>query len=234
MTITLPQANATTPTPVLGESYSCLDIVKGALRKVGVLASGREPRAADRDDVFQSLKSLYRQWINSGAFGRLCDVTPLTDYMASPNQRIFRNQADAIQITLPEMVRNWNFWKDYRINGIYPNEPVIYPLNSLSDATTPRDCSVITITDAFIGQTYDFIYDGQTKQWQGLYNLALEDPAPLAWRDHQGLMAALAVQIADEFSAQIGQSTAMRASSFITALTHRYSAPRVEAAGEYF
>lgn len=203
-------------------AVSNLDVVKGALRKLGVLASAREPRATDRDDTFEALKGMYRQLINNGAFGRLHDVLPTTDYTACGSVRIYRptDQAE-LSITLPETINRQDFWCDYRIYG-----SCWCPDNAVRrDVTTPRDCTVVTISDAVIGETYDFIYDGQTKTWQGLYDLELGDAAPLSFRDPQGLMAYLAWQVADDFSAQVGQSTLKLAQNFQSALTTRFSMP---------
>ena len=206
-------------------AVSCNDVVKGALRKLGVLASGREPRTVDRDDTFEALKGLYRQLITNGAFGRLRDVIPIADYTAYGNERIFRNQSATLAITLPETVRNWDFWGPYYVyGGIYPNEYAPPATNAVTrDIRTPRDCSVVVIIDAFTSGTYDFIYDGQTKQWQGLYDLSLSDPAPLAFRDPQGLMSLLAVNLGDDFGPQIGAGTARLAQNFMTGLTSRFS-----------
>jgi len=209
---------------------SCNDVVKGALRKLGVLASGREPRPVDRDDTFEALKGLYRQLITSGAFGRLTDVVPVVDYTACGNVRVFRNTDDAIAITLPETVNRQDYWCDHRIYG-----SCWRPDTTLRrDVTTPRDCTVVTITDALVGETYDFIYDGHTKTWQGLYDLSLENAAPLAFRDPQGLMALLAAQIGDDFGAQIGPTTLRLAQNFQSALVTRFSMPRETVAGVYF
>lgn len=198
---------------------SCLDVVKGALRKLGVLASGREPRAVDRDDVFQSLKGMYRQWVNNGTLGRMQDVVPVADFTVCSAVRILRTAETAsLSITLPETVSRPVFWRDYGIWGLCD-------CSDSRNITTPRDGMPVSISDAVIGETYDFIYDGQIKRWEGIDGLELADRAPLAWRDPQGLMAALAMQIADEFSAQPGLSTSMQAANFMSALTCRYSTP---------
>lgn len=212
-------------------AVSNLDVVNGALRKLGVLASGREARTVDRDDTFEALKGMYRQLINNGAFGRLQDVVPTADYTACGSVRIYRPSDQAeLSITLPETINRQDFWCDYRIYG-----SCWCPDNAVRrDVTTPRDCTVVTISDAVIGETYDFIYDGHTKVWQGLYDLALEDTAPLAFRDPQGLMAYLAWQIVDDFSAQVGQSTLKQAQNFQSALTTRFSMPRQATPGVYY
>ncbi|MGL4404893.1 MAG: hypothetical protein ACRCT6_03975, partial [Notoacmeibacter sp.] len=200
---------------------SCLTIVNSALRKLGVLASGREARPVDRDDAFQQLVDLYRQLVSQGAFGRLRDVIPQADYTAFGNERIFRNHSATLQITLPETVANWQYWNDRYIFGIYPNEPS--QATQSTSVATPRDCSVVSIIDAFVPGVYDFIYDGQVKQWQGLYDLSITSEAPLSFRDPQGLAAMLAVQMADETSGEIGPSTLRQAQSFMTQLTSRFS-----------
>lgn len=189
---------------------SCLDIVNGALRKIGVLAAGREARAVDRDDVFGSLKSLYRSFINDGAFGRLSDFTAVADFTATPNSRVFRNSDTVVTITLPELV------------------------NDLDTTLTPLDLSVIVICDAFTGETTDFVYDGHIKQWQSLYDLALTSPAPLSFRDEDGLKAVLAVKIVDEFSGNLGPATVNAAKRFQSALVSRYSMPEMASTGEYY
>jgi hypothetical protein len=52
---------------------TCRTVVSLALRKLGVLGSGREPRLADQTDAFEGLQSLYRTLITTGAFRRLDD-----------------------------------------------------------------------------------------------------------------------------------------------------------------
>jgi hypothetical protein len=210
---------------------SCLTIVNSSLRKLGVLASGREARPVDRDDALQQLRDLYRQLISQGAFGRLRDVIPLVNYTAFGNERIFRNQSATLQITLPQTVANFPYWLDRGIYG-YRNEPS--PSALTADKTTPRDCSVVSIVDAFIPGIFDFIYDGQMKLWQGIYDLTITSEAPLSFRDPQGLAAYLAVQMADETSGTLGPSTVRQASSFLTQISSRFSAPSEPIAGVYF
>jgi hypothetical protein len=211
---------------------SCLTIVNSSLRKLGVLASGREARTVDRDDAFQQLKDVYRQLIAQGTFGRLRDVIPLTDYTAFGNERIFRNSSATLAITLPETVANYEFWNDRYIFGIYPNEPS--QTQTALDRTTPRDCSVVSIIDAFLPGEFSFIYDGQLKLWQGIYDLEITSEAPLSFRDPQGLSAYLAVQMADETSGTLGPSTLRQAQWFVMNVASRFSAPSETIQGVYF
>jgi hypothetical protein len=72
--------------------------------KIGVLAAGRQPRAADQADTLATLVGMYRQWINNGTFGRLRDVIPLQSFTAQPNTHVYRNSLAVTTISLPELV----------------------------------------------------------------------------------------------------------------------------------
>jgi hypothetical protein len=212
------------------------DTINGALRKIGVLAAGRQPRAADQADTLATLQGMYRQWINNGTFGRLRDVVPITSITAAPNTRIYRNSYDVVTISLPELVSGcsqvWNCLRWGWDEGIYPTEPS--PYSQIANATTPRDASVVVISDAPTKVTSEFMYDGQRKEWISVYDLALTDEAPFSHRDPKGLESVLALQIVDEFAGQVGQMTTAMATQFMAALANRSSSPRVEVAGEYF
>lgn len=210
---------------------SVRDTINGALRKIGRLAAGREPRTADQQDALSALVGMYRAWINNGSFGRLDDVIPRADYTARPNQRVFRNSYDVLQISLPETVLGWWRWDCLAQTLSYVDEPD-RPGN-LAYAVTPSDLSVVVISDALLGTTADFIYDGHTKRWQSLYDLALNDEAPLSFRDPKGLESALATQIVDEFGGDLPQMTARMAATFQSSLATRFSMPREQAVGVY-
>jgi hypothetical protein len=200
---------------------TCRDITKGALRKIGKLGAGREPRAADASDALEALRGLYRSLINSGAFGRLRDVIPTADYTAGENERIFRNQDQVLEITLPEVVS-----ADLCGPRPYDEECDVYP-NAVTDRNSrpPRDCAVVVIVDAFSGTTSDFIYDGHEKVWHSLYDLTDTSTAPLSFRDPEGLKALLAMQIVDEYGGTLGAATARQAGIFQSSLINRWSMP---------
>src|SRR5690606_38356892 len=211
---------------------SCRDIVNGALRKIGKLAGGREPRTQDSQDALEALRGLYRQLINSGAFGRLRDVVPTgSEYTAGVNERIFRNSDATSEIKLPELVR-----RDIPCGPLpYDDEPGYYPDGKIDNAMRPpRDCAVVVISDAFCGQTFEYIYDGQQRLWVSLYGLELESAAPLSLRDPEGLKSLLATQIVDEFGGQLGEMTVRQAMNFQTALITRFSSPASVGMTEYF
>jgi len=207
---------------------TCRAIRNLALRKLGVLGAGREPRAADGQDAFDALKALYRSMINAGAFGRLRDVVPLANYTARENERIFRQNDAALEITLPELVANTSC-------NPRPYDQECACNDTLTDRNSrpPLDCSVVVIVDAFTGITTEFIYDGQVKQWQSIYDLEIDDPAPLSRRDEMGLASLLALSIADQFSSQVSEPTVSAARIFQSGLIHRWSMPARASAGVF-
>lgn len=204
---------------------TCRQVITTALRKIGVVAAGREPRANDTYDALSSLQSLYFGLIDGGAFGRLRDVIPLVDYTAGENERVFRSDDGCTNVTLPETlgidIDPCDGW------GLFSGNI------SQSQMRPPRDCSVVIINDAFSGSTTTFLYDGSVKQWIGIDALMLDQPAPLSSRNPDGLSALLAMQIVDQFGGDMPQGTVRAALQFQSSLLTRYSAPREEAAGVY-
>lgn len=235
-------------------------ICNGALRRIGRLAAGREARAVDLEDTFESLKGLYRAWVNQGTFGRLCDVVIDRDYTARPNERILRR--DNAVITLPRFTAG-GCWR-YANCGLYFD-----PLEEedLSDLLTESglvltedqisqsggscgrsnflaDLSVVVISDEATGITQDFIFDGQTKQWVGLGGVitvgtavqpfTVDSQAPLSFRDPNGLQSVLAMEISDQWGADVPAMTQRNASLFQIALTHKWSMPRESSMGVYY
>lgn len=201
---------------------TCRYIVNSALRKIGRLGAGREPRVADQADTLAALQGLYGSWVASGAFGRLTDVVPATDYVARENERIIRDPA-LITVTLPDMVPTYAEPRTYRDERAY----------SANDARPPRDAAVVQIMDANGGQAETWLYDGTRRAWVTLDALQLDNEAPRSGDDPEGLSAVLALEVADTFGAEVGQATLRQANRFLVNLTHRYSTPRQAAVGVY-
>ncbi len=213
-------------------------VINGSLRKLGRLGGGREPRLADQQDTLAALQGMYRAWIASGAMGRLADVVPTSDYVARPNERVFRQSDDVSLITLPELIRRERWvWDCCDCTLQYrPYDDTILDLTynpDLSEATTPRDASVVVVADQCTGETYDFLYDGSIKQWQGIHSLTLDSEAPRSFADPQGLQACLAIEASDIFGADVSPATVRQAARFQTALTSRWSMPPEAIAGVY-
>lgn len=221
-----------TPTPSVVERTTCRNIVNGALRKIGKLAGGREPRAQDSTDALDSLRALYSYLVNSGAFGRMADVVPTgSSYVAGENERIFRNSSETLDITLPELVRV----DAYCSPRPYPEEYPVYTTDHVNyGMRPPRDCAFVAIQDAFTAQTVEYLYDSQLKLWTPIKGLTLDDPAPLADRDADGLKCLLAIRINDEFGGAVGDMTVRQAGQFMQALTVRFSSPSTIGRTEYF
>lgn len=213
-------------------------IVTLALRKLGRVGSGREPRPVDATDGFEALVSLYRGWINSGAFGRLRDVIPTGAYVATGNERILRMSGEQLEVTLPEVVA---LYEDRRrccigtvllvasdgTTTVQQAKPIAYHL------TTPKDLAPVVITDTATGNVADYLYDGSMKKWVPLWNLDIDDEAPLSFRDSNGLASCLAVDIADQFGADVTATTALSAAHFKSAMVTGFSNPRREAVGVF-
>ena len=204
---------------------TCRYIVNSALRKLGRLGAGREPRVADAADTLAALQGLYGYWVVAGAFGRLTDVVPLTNYTARENERVMRDPA-LVTVTMPEMVPTYAAPRPYgqerAWNAVFPGS-----------ARPPRDGAVVQIKDTNGGQFETWVYDGTQREWIGIEALQLDSQAPRYGDDPEGLSAALALEVADMFGAEVGQGTARQAARYMTALTHRYSTPRQPVPGVY-
>lgn len=221
-------------------------IVNGALRKLGRLGAGREPRIPDQTDTLAALQALYGAWIAAGAFGRILDVVPTgTNYIARGNERILRTSADTLSVTLPELVSDAGF-NDYGWDrrGYYGTVITITTQGSdtivdvqsaqpIGRVEPPRDGSVVIITDREGGETGTWIYDGTIKRWQAVHLLQLDSEAPRSAADPEGLSAALALELADTFGAEVGPTTQRQAARFHTAMTHRFGMRREPVMGVY-
>lgn len=216
-----------------------------ALRKLGVLGGGRDARPTDLNDTLDALRSMYSSWVASGAFGRLRDVVPQGEtYMARGGERLYCQ--DTMTVTLPELVSECQ-------RGDYGREDVRYygtiitittvngittttsePAQPISYAQTPRDGSVVVISDRDGGQTLTWIYDGTIKKWQSIEDMQMDSEAPRSAADTQGLAACLAIEISDQFGSDVAPQTVAAAGRFKTAMVARFGMRREETAGVYF
>lgn len=225
---------------------TCRHIVNSALRKLGRLGGGREPRTADSAEALAALQGLYGSWIASGAFGRLADVTPNGNtFTASGGQRIIRTGPD-LEVELPESIsEGWVYDYGTPRRGYYGSvvkistqgDNIIVDVEAsqpMGCVLPPRDGSPVIITDREGGQTASWLYDGTLKAWQRIDALQLDNEAPRSAADPEGLAASLALEIADTFGAEIGPATNRQAMRFQTAMTHRYGMRREATAGVYY
>lgn len=224
-----------------------------ALRKLGVVGSGRDARPTDMVDTLNALRSMYLGWIASGASGRLVDVVITEDYCARPNERVIRESEDACFVSLPQISVDGCWRHDFGTNSLvwdpiwddtgapiqddYGNEiladPVRQPRNQ-GCIKPPRDGSAITITDMCMGRTQTYLYDGTVKKWQTIDGLTLDDEAPRSYADLNGLASCLAVEISDQFGSDIPEATAVASMRFKTSLVTRFGMERSETVGVYY
>jgi hypothetical protein len=206
---------------------SCRWVVNGALRKLGRLGAGREPRTADATDALAALQGLYGSWIASGAFGRLTDIIAQVDMTAGEGQRIIRDP-DVATITLPEYVPAFTVPLPY--GALWP---AVVQNGADTANRPPRDGAVIQLVDSVQGGVATFIYDGTLKVWSQIELLQLDSEAPRSVPDPEGLSACLAIELGDTFGAEIGPTTARQAARYQSALCNNLSMPRRAAVGVY-
>lgn len=188
-------------------SITCRDLTKRSLRKLFVLASGREPTGSQAQDALDALLSLYKEFVGQGVFGRLNPVIiTASTYTARENERVVCNNATGVTVTLPDtitlnLLRESPYYVSYDDLGStasgydygrgYPTEIIPRP---------PRDGSVITVTDMFSNLDLTWIYDGPPARWISIDSLGLSDNAPLTGRYANGLAAILAIRLASEWA----------------------------------
>jgi hypothetical protein len=226
----------------------CRSIVTLALRKLGRVGAGRSPRDADAADALDVLSSLYQGWIASGAFGRLRTVIPQgTLYVAPGNVRVIVPDAD-FTVSLPEVVssdRTCDYGRYAYGGGTATNVEISYSLDGgtvivdvtpgqlVSNATTPRDGWVVTVTNRANSLTRTWIYDGMTSAWQSIDGLTLDSIAPRS-TNHDGLAAALAVAVSDQYGLDATAVTQRAATQYQQQMTQRFSMRPECAASQYF
>jgi hypothetical protein len=226
---------------------TCRAVVNNALRKLGRLGGGREPRTADATDALAALQGLYGSWIAAGAFGRLEDVVPQgTVYTASGCERIIRRADTPLTIELPELVSEASY-RDYgrERRGYYGTVITVTTVDQqtivdvqaaqpMGCVVPPRDGSPVVITDEAGGQTAAWLYDGTIKKWEALDTLQMDNEAPRSAADPEGLAAMLALELADVFGVEVGPATARQASRYQSAMTLRFGMRRQAVPGVYF
>lgn len=181
-------------------AVTCRDIATRALRKLGVIRAGAEPKAADAADALASLQSYYMECVTGGAFGRVVNI-PLSTagtVTAGGNQHINVLVDDTVTVDLPSTLPtyHWDTWEPCRDYGWGLN----VPFGGTDGDNVPPDKSVVMVTDKFTPATRAvYVYDGTVQLWMRVDTLTDNDEAPLSARNSDGLSALLAFRLADEF-----------------------------------
>jgi len=165
-------------------TVTCREVITRALRMLGVDGTEGSPAPTPHNSVvigLRGLKGLYLQFVMSGRFGPIRNLSVDEATEAMENERISDISGSGVTITFPVTVED----------TVY--DPVQGAVSTEDRA--PRDRSVIIIEG---GSTY--IYDeGQTVDpWCEIEALTLDSEAPLGARFDNYLCALLAVMIAPE------------------------------------
>ena len=185
-------------------------IITNALARLGVVGAGRTPSDDDAALGLTTLRDMLRTFIHNGTLGDRYTVYPTSSYTAREGDHVFRNNDDALTISLPELVNDHASWtRDYGEDAIGTRQ------------RTPRDGAFVIITDPYSDPslTVDYIYDGAEKSWIEVGALEAGDYVPFSHRDQMGLSACLAGELADYFGAEVPKNTEEKAKRFKASLS---------------
>jgi hypothetical protein len=183
------------------------DLIKTGMRKAGVLASGRDPKAAELADGLDVVQGVYDGWALGGMFGRLTEVIATEDYEAKEGERV---RAEAgVTITLPTIITECG-----------------------EDDRPPRDLATIVVVQDAAPQVN--VYDAFVGAWVRLDSLTVDSVPPLMQRDRDGLGCCVGVAFADEFGGPVGAATQSKAASFKLSLSARTGNAYRPSAPEFF
>jgi hypothetical protein len=199
------------------------DICTMALRKLGVLRAGGEMKAADAEDARVSLQSFYMECVTQGTFGRVFSVvmSAANTVTAGGNQHFNITTEDTVTVDLPSTLsaNHWETWRPCRDYGWGLNVPVGADQNVI----TPRDKSVVMVTNEFADTRATYIYDDTIQRWMRIDTLALTDEAPLSARSVDGLSAVMALRLVDYFGdSLISPATVQAAKQYRVALVTNF------------
>ena len=169
---------------------TCQSLITRALRKLNIVGAGVLPAAAEASDAMSTLQGMYDGWVSGGMFGELNDVIKSADYTAKEFDRVRKD--GACTITIPT-----TFEDEY--TGL---------------TRPPHDLAVIQVLFPSTDARETHLYDATLGEWVRIEALALADPAPLYNRNQDALACCLAEALADEYQAQVGTQTALRAAQF--------------------
>lgn len=167
-----------------------LDLIKRALRQIGVVPAGQEPDSDQSADALIVLQGLYDHLAATQAFGPLTNVLTSGAYTAGENERI----TGASSVTLPTTITDpWN-----------------------AEVRSPKDRSIVVVAGA---TPVTHLYDADLASWVEIRALTLTDEAPLSSRFSEGLAAMVAVMSASDYGVPVSPMTADTARRGKRALT---------------
>lgn len=207
-------------------------VVKGAMKKLGVLAIGREPTAAQAQDALEILQAFYRELIGQGVFGRLNDVLVTTStYEARENERVVCDLSSGVTVTLPETITQ----SLYGALPLYDPYGTDYGRGSVCEILPrpPRDGACIIVADVNSSLERYYLYDANRAYWVLLDELTLDSTAPLGERYENGLRAILAERLTDPFGVPLPKQAAGEANTFRYSISMKLDRSRRPTIAEY-
>jgi hypothetical protein len=190
---------------------TCLDIITYALRMTGVVAFGRDAKAAEAEEGMAALQSLYDQWRTNGMFGKLEDTYLDDDATAEEGKRYYVPAGAVLTAPTSEITDN------------------------CGKVRQPRDLALYEALTASGTQTA-MLYD--RTQWVSLLDLSLVDDAPLSSRGTYGLAAALVIEGGfpppKAMNVQIDQTTAELARNFVGNLMGKSGSTQDSSGAEFY
>lgn len=180
-----------------------LDIIKRAMKKIHVLASGAEPTSPQAADGMAALQSLIVELIGQGSLGRLHDVLATSDYTARENERV--RKSAGVTVTIPTTITP----ELEPCGGSYDYGFRAYSVSG-SGNRPPRDRACIVVIDS-TGTETDYIYNAYKGAWAEVQDLGEQDAFPFAAYLEDGFAALLAERLADDYDQEVGKQTALQA-----------------------
>lgn len=214
-------------------ALTCLQILKGAAGKLGVLAIGRELTSAQSEQGMEILRSMYLETVGQGLWGPLVDtIVSAATYTAHEQERVVCSSA-VTTVTLPTSITTeWCPSQGY-IGGSYD-----YGWSNSSSSAyprPPRDGALIQVSQTDLNAALTYIYDAPRHEWKSLDSLLVATNAPLSERYGEALKAKLAEAWAPHWGIlQLPPSLSKQVATANSLLSHRYDRNARRAVGQYY
>lgn len=199
---------------------TCQDVINRFARKLNVIPLGATLSSDESLNALSVLQSIYMELVGMGAFGRENDCMSCGDWVALPSQRIrMNNTAGEVSIpdSLPSYVQCPDWWQPIWGYDAWCTWP-IWPTSQL--CVPPRDLSIVTVTDPFVGECHTFLYDAFVGKWTMIDALELTDEAPLSRRWFEPLCNTLSERMAPDYGQDPPKNPIW---AHLQAVTMRYS-----------
>lgn len=197
-----------------------LDIIKRAMKKIHVLASGGEPTSAQAADGMAALQSLIVELISSGSLGRLNDVLAASNYTAYEWDRV--HASSGVVVTLPTTITNER-----------DSEPPPFGSSNSVTARAPYDRAPIVVINSSGVPTYS-VYNSYKSAWVTINGLTQQGTFPFPVQLENGFAALLAEYLADEFDSELGAETKRQANVCRIALANKADSTKRITSTDYF